>query len=256
MVASVPIDMQVHDTYFVVAHLHYVLIGGAIFPLLGAILYWYPKVTGRMTSDRLGKLSFWLTFIGFNVTFFPMHILGLHGMPRRDYTYFASMNWGNLNMLATIGAGILGIGVLLYVINALVSLRTGEVAGANPWGGYGLEWATSSPPPPYNFAELPTVRDRYALWTSTPDQPVVVGLRTDRMETLVTRLLDAEPDHVVHLPHATPVPFLVTLASAIGIITAIFTPWGVPLGMVLVVPALIAWFWPHPPHQTLLEEQP
>ena len=125
MLASVPLDRQVHDTYFVVAHLHYVLIGGSLFPLLGAIVYWFPKMTGRMMGERLGKVSFWLLFVGFNLTFFPMHLLGLAGMPRRVYTYPASMGWQNMNLLATIGAAIMFLSLLVYLVNVVVSLRSG-----------------------------------------------------------------------------------------------------------------------------------
>jgi cytochrome c oxidase subunit 1 len=124
MLASVPLDLQVHDTYFVVAHLHYVLIGGAVFPLFGAFYYWFPKITGRMMSERLGKWNFWLFLIGFNVTFFPMHLLGLHGMPRRVYTYPTEMGWGTMNAIASLGALTIALSVLLFVVNVWRSLRT------------------------------------------------------------------------------------------------------------------------------------
>jgi cytochrome c oxidase subunit I+III len=256
MLSSVPLDWQLHDTYFVVAHLHYVLIGGALFPLLGILAYWFPKLSGRMLSEKLGWLAFALIFIGFNLTFFPMHQLGLIGMPRRIYTYLPSLGWTNLNLLATIGAFILGLGTLVYAINIVVSARSGAPAGDNPWGSFGLEWATSSPPPAYNFLYLPTVRDRDELWTMAPDQPVVGGLRADVREVLVTRLLDAEPDHRSETPKPTIVPFLVACASAIGVTVAIFTPWGVPIGFVLAALALLGWFWPRAPHRELIEEQP
>jgi heme/copper-type cytochrome/quinol oxidase subunit 1 len=134
MLASVSLDIQLHDIFFVVAHLHYVLLGGAVFPLFGAFYYWFPKFTGRLMSERLGRWQFWLFFIGFNVAFFPMHVLGLQGMPRRVYTYPEEMGWGTLNMTATIGAAMIVVSVLLFIINVLRSYRGGRVAGDNPWG--------------------------------------------------------------------------------------------------------------------------
>src|SRR5205085_501738 len=179
MLASVPLDLQIHDTFFVVAHLHYVLIGGSVFPLFGGFYYWFPKISGWMLSERLGKWNFWLFFIGFNLTFFPMHQLGLKGMPRRVYTYAPEMGWGNLNLLATIGGVIIAVSVLLFIINVWRSRKHGAEAGNNPWRAGTLEWATSSPPPTYNFFPLPTVAGREALWEQIEDQPVVTGIRSD-----------------------------------------------------------------------------
>jgi cytochrome c oxidase subunit I+III len=257
MLAAVPLDIQVHDTFFVVAHFHYVLIGGAVFPLLGALYYWFPKMSGRMLSERLGHISFWLVFQGFNLTFFPMHILGLQGMPRRVYTYLPETGWGDLNMLATLGGGVLTLGVLLYVINMLSSLAGGVPAGDDPWASDTLEWATSSPPPPYNFAVLPTVNGRYPLWTRTADQPVVTGLRSDRREVLVTDMLDAEPDHRDVLPGPTIWPLVLGIGVAVTFIVSIFTPWGVVIGAVPCGIALIAWFWPRGDagHHVIKEKQ-
>jgi cytochrome c oxidase subunit 1 len=256
MLASVPLDLQLHDTFFVVAHFHYVLIGGAVFPLLGALHFWYPKMTGRMMSERAGKWSFWLTFLGFNLVFFPMHQLGLDGMPRRVYTYLPETGWAPLNQLASAGAAVLGLGVLTFVVNALWSAKRGPVAGADPWGADTLEWSTPSPPPPYNFLYLPTVQGRYALWSRTENSPVVVGLRSDKREVLVTNLLDAEPDHRTELPHPTLWPFFLAIATAVTFTVAIFTPWGLPIGAILSAVALIGWFWPKPPYKELMEEQP
>src|SRR5581483_10265135 len=157
MVASVPLDTQVHDTYFVVAHFHYVLIGGAVFPLLGAIYYWFPKITGRMMSERLGRWVAGLVFVGFNLAFFPMHILGLQGMPRRVYTYPVEMGWGGVNLFVSLSAFALAAGFGLFFFDAISSARKGEPAGDDPWGAPTLEWATSSPPAPYNFINIPVV---------------------------------------------------------------------------------------------------
>jgi cytochrome c oxidase subunit 1 len=244
MLAAVPLDLQVHDTFFVVAHFHYVLIGGAVFPLLGGLFYWFPKMTGRMLSEAWGKVSFGLVFVGFNVTFFPQHILGLEGMPRRVYTYLPGTGWGNLNLLSTVGAFVLGLGVLVFVLNGIVSLKTGEPAGNDPWGADTLEWSVSSPPPPYNFQFLPTVSGRSPLWLWQEEHPVVTGLRSDRREFLITALNDAEPDHRQVSPGPTLIPLYLSLGVGVTFIVGIFTPWGLPIGVVPCAIALIAWFWP------------
>ena len=166
---SVPLDLQVHDTYFVVAHLHYVLIGGAVFPLFAAIYYWFPKVTGRMLSEPLGKWQFWLLLVGMNVCFFPMHQLGLEGMPRRIYTYAADTGWGTLNFVSWIGAMVVDFSMLLFVINVIGGFRHGKRAGDDPWGAPTLEWATRSPPPPFNFVALPVVSSREPRWSPIPN---------------------------------------------------------------------------------------
>jgi cytochrome c oxidase subunit 1 len=164
MHASPPVDWQQTDTYFVVAHLHYVLFGGSIMGLFAGIYYWWPKMTGRVLSERLGNWHFWLTLIGFNLTFFPMHFLGVEGMPRRIYTYPPGMGWELWNAVATIGALVMGLAQLIFIANALWSLRRGPIAGPDPWDGRTLEWATSSPPPEFNFARVPYIDSREPLW--------------------------------------------------------------------------------------------
>ena len=164
MHSSSPSDAQQQDTYFIVAHIHYVLFGGSIFALFAGLYYWWPKITGRMLSDTLGKLHFWLTFIGFNVAFFPMHFLGMDGMPRRVYTYQSAFGWDFWNLVSTIGAFLLGASMLVFLHNAFRSLRKGEPAGNDPWDGRTLEWSIASPPPVYNFQSIPTVYSRDAFW--------------------------------------------------------------------------------------------
>jgi cytochrome c oxidase subunit 1 len=244
MVASVPLDLQVHDSFFVVAHFHYVLVGGAVTPLLAAVYYWFPKVTGRMMSERAGRWNFWLWFVGVNVTFFPMHLLGLQGMPRRVYTYLDGMGWGGLNLTASLGAVLVAVSVLVFLGNVAHSLRHGRPAGDDPWGGETLEWGTSSPPPPYNYAHLPVVQGRSALWARTPDRPVVTGLGTEHREVLVTTLLEAEPDHRHEHPAGTPWPLAMAVAIAILLVTVLFTPWGLPIGVVLAFIAFAGWALP------------
>jgi cytochrome c oxidase subunit 1 len=249
MLASVPLDLQIHDTFFVVAHLHYVLIGGSVFPLFGAFYYWIPKWTGRMLSERAGRWNFALMFIGFNLVFFPMHQLGLNGMPRRVYTYLPESGWGTLNLIASIGALILAVGVLVFVINFLWAMRAGALAGDNPWAADTLEWSATSPPQSYNFHNIPVVQGRYALWEATPDAPVVRGLSTSKRETLVTSVLDAEPELRFEIPGPSIYPFLVALATAETFIVGIFTPWAFPVGAVLTLAALTAWFFGDPNHE-------
>ena len=247
MVASVPFDLQVHDTFFVVAHLHYVLIGGAVFPLWAAFYYWFPKFTGRLLSERLGRWNFAIFFIGVQLTFFPMHLLGLEGMPRRVYTYLVETGWGNLNLLASIGGVTIAVSVVVFLVNVFTALANGELASDDPWETSStLEWATSSPPPPYNFAHLPVVQGRYPLWSPTLDEPVVTGLRTDQRQLLITTLLDAAPDHRHRTPDPTAWPLFAALATGVTFIALIFTPWALVVGGALIAPPLIAWGWPKP----------
>jgi len=249
MLASVPLDLQIHDTFFVVAHLHYVLIGGSVFPLFGAFYYWFPKWTGRMLSESAGRLNFWLMFIGFNLVFFPMHQLGLHGMPRRVYTYLPETGWGTLNLIASIGAFVLAGGVLVFIINAAWALRAGAVAGANPWAADSLEWSIASPPPNYNFHNIPVVQGRYPIWEATADAPVVRGLSTTKRETLVTSVMDAQPELRFDIPGPSIWPSLVAVAVAVTFIVGIFTPWAFLVGAILAGITLICWFFADPNYE-------
>lgn len=170
--AAVPIDWQVTDTYFVVAHMHYVLFGGTLFSVFSGTYYWFPKMSGKLLSERIGRWHFWLTFIGFNMTFLIQHVLGLAGMPRRVFTYPNLPGWGAMNLISTIGAFVLGISVLVFLWNLFTSFQRGEAAGDNPWNAWTLEWATSSPPPERNFTMVPPVRSRRPLWDlAHPEDP-------------------------------------------------------------------------------------
>jgi heme/copper-type cytochrome/quinol oxidase subunit 1 len=245
MLASVPLDLQIHDTYFVVAHFHYVLIGGAVFPLLGAFYFWFPKFTGRMLSERMGAWNFWLLLIGFNVTFFPMHILGLIGMPRRVYTYADGLGWGGWNLLATAGAFMIAASVLLFVINVIRSLRGGAIAPANPWEASGLEWATASPPPPHNFALIPAVDSREPLWAD--GTAAVEGLAVDHREVLVTTAIEAAPDLRHYSAGPSLWPFFTAIATTAMFVGSIFHEWAVIWGAIPVTVGLIGWMWPIQP---------
>ena len=172
MLSASPWDWQLHNSYFVVAHFHYVLVGGIVFAMIGGIYFWYPKVTGRMMSETLGKWHFWLFLIGFHLTFDFMHVPGILGMPRWIYTYQASRGWGSWNFIVSIGGFIQGIASAIFIYNLVYSLLHGEEAGPDPWDAWTLEWATTSPPPEYNFAVDPVVSSRRPLWDlKHPDDP-------------------------------------------------------------------------------------
>jgi cytochrome c oxidase subunit 1 len=243
MISSVPFDLQVHDTYFIVAHLHYVLMG-VLFPFFGAFYYWFPKVTGRLMSERLGKWHFWLLLAGVNLTFFPMHLLGLDGMTRRVYTYLQSSGWGTLNLVATIGAGVIVAGMAVFVVNIAISLRSGARAGANPWDADTLEWATTSPPPPYNFADVLVVTSRDGLWAYGNEIPVLTGLRTDRREDLVTTAMDAEPASRHDHPSPTIAPLVMAVVISAMLIWGIFNAWAYPIGFLALTVPFAMWAWP------------
>jgi cytochrome c oxidase subunit I len=260
MTASVPVDWQLTDTYFVVAHLHYVLIGINVFPVMGAVYFWFPKMSGRMLDERLGRWNFWISFVGFNLAFLPMHLTGLLGMPRRVYTYHEGMGWDTLNMITSVGSFVFAVGVLLLFVNVWRSLKAGAPAGDNPWDGPTLEWATSSPPPPYNFAVLPTVASRHPLWEDRlGDEPAISsldrGLLLDQgKETIGTSALDAEPDMILEMPEDSYAPVLLTVGLSILFVGLLCKAWTiVGVAIVVTAAALLFWMWPR---RQLLEREP
>jgi cytochrome c oxidase subunit 1 len=244
MVASVPFDTQAHDTYFVVAHFHYVLVGGAVFPLLGGVYYWYPKIVGRMMSERVGCYVAACIFVGFNLAFFPMHILGLQGMPRRVYTYPPELPWSGLNLFVSLSTLLLAAGFLLFFIDAIRSARHGQPAGDNPWNASTLEWATASPPPSFNFARIPVVQGRDPLWQSPDVLPVASGLCLNRRELIVSSVAEGTPQARESSPRNSLWPFWAAIATTIMLIGSIFTPWAVVWGSIPIAVTLVGWFWP------------
>jgi cytochrome c oxidase subunit 1/cytochrome c oxidase subunit I+III len=251
MTAAVPLDFQLNDTYFIVAHLHYVLLGINVFPVIGGIYYWFPKFFGRMMNERMGKWSFWVMFIGFNIGFFPMHIAGLLGMPRRIYTYSGNMGWNTINMVTSIGAFIFATGILIFMVNVLISLKRGEFAGANPWDAPTLEWSLPSPPPAYNFAVIPLVASRHPLWEDRLDEGTARSsldegyLLLQGRETLATTPLDARPDLILKMPGDSYAPFYLGLFSAL-MFAGLLLHWWNFAGLMAIASgiALTAWMWP------------
>jgi cytochrome c oxidase subunit 1/cytochrome c oxidase subunit I+III len=251
MTASVALDWQLTDTYFIVAHIHYVLLGMNVFPVVGGIHFWFPKFTGRMLDERLGKWTFWVMFVGFNLAFFPMHILGLIGMPRRVYTYPGGLGFGGYNLVISIGAFIFATGVLLLLVNVARSLRSGAAAGPNPWDAPTLEWSVPSPPPPYNFVSIPIIASRHPLWEdrlNETDERSILGsdvLLDEGKETLAVTALDAEPDAIMTMPGDSLLPVILALGMSVvfgGMLVVNW--WAVSVGAVGVAITLLAWFTP------------
>jgi cytochrome c oxidase subunit 1/cytochrome c oxidase subunit I+III len=222
MFAAVPFDQATTDTYFVVAHFHFIIFGAAVFPLLGGIYYWFPKVTGRMYDERLARASFWLTFVGTSLTFFPMHIVGLLGMTRRVYTYRSGLGWDVYNLLETIGGFVLASGLLLIAFNIVRSLRNGEPAGRDPFHGGTLEWTVPSPPPHYNFAVIPTVSSPYPNWDEEDRREDLRRLEAGELvldgghETPGTTVNDAQLNEILEMPPESPWPIVLALALTIA----------------------------------------
>lgn len=261
MLALVPFNLQVHDTHFVVAHMHYVLVGGMLFPLIAGFYYWLPHFSGRMPSPTLGRWGFWLTFIGFNTTFLLMHLTGLFGMPRRIYTYDAGLGWDGLNLLSSVGGFVMAVGVAVIILDFLLHFRFGTRAPANPWKADTLEWATATPPHPYNFLSLPQVSSRHPLW----DQPELAtelaagrGLlarsANEAREVLGTSASRGEIRELIRVPTNSWIPLQLAAVLAVVCICLLLRAYWVALAVTLIsVVMMFRWSWicgAHPANDT------
>jgi cytochrome c oxidase subunit I len=233
MHAQPPIDIQQTDSYFVVAHFHYVLFGGSAFALLGGLYYWWPKVTGKLLDERLGRWNFWTMVIGFNLTFFPMHIVGGEGMPRRIYRYAPDMGWNTLNMIETIGAFIMALSALLLLINIYKTMRNGKLAGPDPWDGRTLEWSVPSPPPAYNFKTIPLIRGRDSFWRDKYGAERASGSLPP---------IPAVPEMIehIHMPAPSIYPILIAAGITMGVLGFMIWPRIIVTGFILTVFSAIA----------------
>jgi cytochrome c oxidase subunit I len=248
--AIVPADYQQQDTYYVVAHFHYVLFGGALFGLFSGLYYWYPKLTGRLMSERLGKVHFWLMLIGFNMTFGPMHIVGLQGMPRRIASYTEGRGWDFWNMVMTVGAFVIAAGVAVFMVNWTISRRRGREAGADPWDARTLEWSIPSPPPAHNFDVVPVVRSRDELWhrkyteneRGVPVEIVAGGADPEAHgDGEGSEQVDGHGGHGIHMPSPSYFPTLAALGLPIIGYGLIFQPWLIPVGALILLVGLYGW---------------
>jgi cytochrome c oxidase subunit I len=259
MHSIVPSDWQQTDTYFVVAHFHYVLFGGLVFGIFGGLHYWHPKVFGKMLNEGLGKTCFWLMLIGFNMTFFPMHFLGFEGQPRRTYTYPKGFGWETLNTLETVGAFIIALAVLVYLVNVIYTSRRGPKAPTDPWDARTLEWLTSSPPPPYNFAEVPIVTHRDELWHrkyTEDDEGRLVRLPAGAaidMEERTTGGGDnghgghGDGEEHIHMPSPSIFPLFFALGLPVVGYGFVFTNWWLlGVGVAIMLFAITAWAFEPP----------
>jgi cytochrome c oxidase subunit I+III len=238
MFVAIPFDQQVTDTYFVVAHFHYIIFGAAVFPIFGGMYYWFPKLTGRMYFEQPGQISFWLIFLGTNLLFFPMHIVGLLGMPRRNYTYPGGLGWGAYNLAETIGGFITLAGILLLFGNLVRSYFRGEPAGPDPWHAPTLEWTIPSPPPEYNFAVIPKVSSAYPNW----DAPAGELLLDQGHQQPISSPADAYFAEVAEMPHESPWPIVFALCLNLVFAMLVIEKFAIALVFAaLCALTLVAW---------------
>jgi cytochrome c oxidase subunit I+III len=258
MLALVPFNWQVHDTHFVVAHLHYVLVGGMLFPLVAGLYYWLPHVSGRMPSRGLGNWGFWLVFIGFNATFLLMHLTGLLGMPRRIYVYDAGLGWDWLNLSSSVGGFVLAVGVALVLLDLALHFRFGKRAARNPWQADTLEWATAQPPQTYNFVSLPTLESRHPLWEQ-PDLPESIaagqhGLATVQRglrETYGSDAVTGRVGQIIHLPSNSWIPLWTALALAVVCVSLLVRLYPLALAATAVAAGFVMrWSWVNGAHRS------
>ncbi len=235
-----PADWQQHDTYYVVAHFHYVLVGGAVFGLIAGLYYWWPKITGRLLHEGLGKIHFWLILIGFNLTFAPMHILGLNGMPRRTYRYPEGLGFEFWNFLATVGSFLIAVSMLVFFWNMYRTWRKGEVAGPDPWDGRTLEWSISSPPPVHNFDRIPVVEHEDDFW----HRKYTIAEDGTAVAIDPPPSFDVEPDENIHLPSPSFYPALAGTGLFVTVMGLVYVPWGLiaaGAGVVITMWGLFGW---------------
>ena len=256
MLALVPLNWQVHDTHFVVAHMHYVLIGGMLFPLIGGLYYWLPLFSGRMPSRQLGRWGFWLTVVGFNVTFLLMHLTGMLGMPRRVYTYQTGLGWDWLNLLSSIGGFVMAVGVAVVLLDLALHFRFGQRATHNPWKADTLEWAMPVPPYPYNFVTIPEITTRHPLWDD-PQLPAEIAegqhrlaeFHHGRRETIYSSGITASPQAVAHVPSNSWVPLQASVALAALCISLLARAYPVAIAVAIIASAmLLRWSWLNAAH--------
>ncbi|HDZ56056.1 MAG TPA: cytochrome c oxidase subunit I [Pseudomonas xinjiangensis] len=256
MLALVPFDWQVHDTHFVVAHMHYVLVGGMLFPLIAGFYYWLPHVSGRMPSDKLGRWGFWLAFIGFNTTFLIMHLTGLFGMPRRVYTYEAGLGWDWLNMVSSIGGFVMAIGIAVIILDVVLHFRFGRKAKQNPWNADSLEWAVEMPVSAYNFASLPDVPTRHPLYEN-PDLPQSIAdgkhglseIGHGRRDIYGSDAVTGKIQEIIHLPSNSWLPLQAGLMLCVVCLSLLLKVYWVALvGLAAAVFVLLRWSWHNGAH--------